>query len=216
MTTNQPPGAVEDEYRTMSGEAESEIRILGSRFIARAFPVTSAEVFDAILAATRREHYNATHHCSAWRCGFDGRSFRASDDGEPAGTAGRRILGTIDHHGLTNTGIIVIRYFGGTKLGTGGLARAYTEAADAAIASGGIDVRHRHVDCLLTFPYDLSREIHHILESHGAEITMRDYLDVMRYGVRIRLARHAALAAALHEHAWKGVLLELKDASPEA
>jgi uncharacterized YigZ family protein len=194
-----------DTYQTIEHESEAEIKILASRFIAFAQPLLNVDEFDRFIVALRKRHHSATHHCWAWRLGYDGAESRFSDDGEPAGTAGKRILGAIDHHHLTNTGIVVVRYFGGTKLGTGGLARAYAEAAEEAIAANTIITRYIEKRLRLEFPYDMSRSIHHILESNGAEIIEREYLEQTRYTVSVRAANYQQLLSSLREGAWKGV-----------
>ena len=114
----------------------------GSRFLAFAFPVESEAEVKEILSRIRKEYHDARHHCSAFRLGLDGSQWRASDDGEPAGSAGRPILGQIDSAGLSDVLVVVVRYFGGIKLGIPGLIRAYrTATADAlqnAVVTGKI------------------------------------------------------------------------------
>lgn len=117
-------------YRTADTVCEFEIdKVKGSRFLAKLWPVRDVAEAQEMLAARRTEHRDATHHCWAYRLGLDPESRRFSDDGEPAGTAGRPILQEIDGRRLTNVLLVVTRYYGGTKLGTGGLLRAYSEAA---------------------------------------------------------------------------------------
>lgn len=123
---------VEDTYKTISDKAEGLYKEKGSKFIALAFPVTSEDEVKEILASLRKEYHDARHHCYSYIIGFKGEHWRANDDGEPSGTAGRPIHGQIQSFNLTNTLIVVIRYFGGTKLGVSGLINAYkTSAADA-------------------------------------------------------------------------------------
>ena len=121
-----------DQYRSIEAPAEGLFKDNGSRFIALAYPVeTEAEVKE-ILQGLRREYHDARHHCYAFRLGYRGDVFRASDDGEPSGSAGRPILGQIDAAGLSDVLVVVVRYFGGIKLGIPGLIRAYkTSTADA-------------------------------------------------------------------------------------
>ena len=115
-----------------------ELKIKGSRFIGDIFPAASKEEADHYLVGIRKEFYDATHHCYAYRLGINGEYVRAADDGEPAGTAGKPILLALSSKELTNSLIVVTRYYGGTNLGTGGLARAYQEAAQLAIAGAEI------------------------------------------------------------------------------
>lgn len=182
----QQDDPADDSFLTVAGREDTEIKITGSRFLSYAIPCGDADSFAAALDALRREHYNATHHCFAWRIGYDGTEFRYSDDGEPSGTAGKRILGAIDRLDLTDVGIVVVRYFGGTKLGVGGLARAYTYAADAVLARCVIERRYLTDTLLLAFPYDVTSQVHHVLELHGVDILDRAYLDDTQYTIRVR------------------------------
>ena len=122
----------QDTYLSIATPSEGLFKDQGSRFLAFAYPVeTEAEVKE-ILSRIRKEYHDARHHCSAFRLGLDGAQWRASDDGEPAGSAGRPILGQIDSAGLSDVLVVVVRYFGGIKLGIPGLIRAYrTATADA-------------------------------------------------------------------------------------
>ncbi len=125
-----------DTYRTLAVAGTGLYKDRGSRFVAYAFPVESEEEALGHLERLRKEHPKARHHCFAWRLGTEGRRFRFNDDSEPAGTAGRPILGQIDAAGLTNVVVIVVRYFGGTLLGTSGLIRAYRQSAAEALRQG--------------------------------------------------------------------------------
>jgi uncharacterized YigZ family protein len=187
----QHDSSPDDSFLTVAGREDTEIKITGSRFLSYAIPCGDAATFTTALDALRREHYNATHHCFAWRIGYEGTDFRYSDDGEPSGTAGRRILGAIDRLGLTDVGIVVVRYFGGTKLGVGGLARAYTDASDAVLSRCVIERRHLTDTFLITFPYDVTSQVHHVLELHGVEVLDRAYLDDTRYTIRVRRSLRA-------------------------
>jgi len=123
-----------DEYARVSTEARATIKEQRSEFIGITFPAPTQADFDAALARIEREHFDATHHCWAWRRVEEG-ELRAhgSDAGEPTGTAGRPILQAIESASLLDTGVVVVRYYGGVKLGTGGLARAYRDAARAVL-----------------------------------------------------------------------------------
>jgi uncharacterized YigZ family protein len=134
-----PRGDAEsDSRRVPVREGRAEIREKGSRFFGFAALAASPEAAEAFLEKLRREHHDATHVAFAWRFGGGGaESARSSDDGEPSGTAGRPIASAIAAAGLTDVAVAVVRYFGGTKLGTGGLARAYREAAAAAVEGCG-------------------------------------------------------------------------------
>ena len=122
-----------DYYKTIEQEGFAEFKDKGSRFLGYAFPIKTADDFKAKLADLKKEHPKAVHHCFAFRLGLDGNSYRSNDDGEPSGTAGKPILGQIDSLGLTNIGIVVVRYFGGTLLGVPGLINAYKTTSSFAI-----------------------------------------------------------------------------------
>lgn len=124
--------SVSDTYKSIEAVSEGLFKDQGSRFIALAYPVETEDEVKAIVSSLKREYHDARHHCYAFRLGLNGEPWRASDDGEPAGSAGRPILGQIDSAGLSDILVVVIRYFGGIKLGIPGLIRAYkTSTADA-------------------------------------------------------------------------------------
>ncbi|MBW6458807.1 MAG: YigZ family protein [FCB group bacterium] len=118
------------KFLTISAPVKSILKVKGSKFLGFAYPVEKEDEINSILASLRKQYYDATHHCYAWQLGF-GKDiiFRYHDDGEPSGTAGKPIRMAISHRELTNILIVSVRYFGGTKLGTGGLARAYGQSA---------------------------------------------------------------------------------------
>ncbi len=118
-----------DTYKTIGGAAEGLYKEKGSKFIAYAFPVSNELQIREIITRLKKEHHSARHHCFAWRLGSDLQLHRVNDDGEPNGTAGRPILGQIQHRELTDILVIVVRYFGGILLGTSGLTNAYKQAA---------------------------------------------------------------------------------------
>ena len=123
-----------DIYYTIAKKERTEIKIKGSRFIATASYAETKEKALEFLEQMRSEFFDATHNCFAWRIGHDGMQFRAGDDGEPSGSAGKPILFSINKYNVSDIVIVVTRYFGGTKLGVGGLARAYSDAAKEVLA----------------------------------------------------------------------------------
>jgi uncharacterized YigZ family protein len=123
----------QDYYTTIDQGSRAEYRDRGSLFIGLTFPVSSVDEFKEKLAEVKKEHPKAAHHCFAYRIGLDNNLYRASDDGEPSGTAGKPILGQIDSRGLTNILLVVVRYFGGTLLGVPGLINAYKTTATLAL-----------------------------------------------------------------------------------
>lgn len=153
-----------DHFLTIEAPATGEFRDRGSKFIAYAFPATSETEALELLEPVRREHPKARHYCYAYRLGLDGNRFRANDDGEPSGTAGRPILGQIDSFGLTDVFIVVVRYFGGTLLGTSGLIQAYRETAAQALSQARIVERVIEDRFTLCFEYALMGNVMSAIE----------------------------------------------------
>jgi uncharacterized YigZ family protein len=142
-----------DRYFTITRRSEGLYKDKGSKFLAFAVPVATQEETKAVIAAFRKEFYDARHVCYAYVLGADGEDYRANDDGEPSGTAGKPILGQIRSAGITNVAVVVVRYFGGVLLGTGGLVAAYKNAAADAIATAEIVEREVLVQMAFTFDY---------------------------------------------------------------
>ncbi|NDC77849.1 MAG: YigZ family protein [Chitinophagia bacterium] len=161
-------------YITIEEESTAEFTDRGSRFLAYALPIPSEEAFRDRLRGLRKDHPKAAHHCFAWRLGTDGHRFRASDDGEPPGSAGRPILGQLDSRGVTNAGIIVVRYFGGTLLGVPGLIHAYRSAA--ALALQIVPLVEKPIEDLwrLDFDYTLVNEVMTVLKRHGCTLVRQE------------------------------------------
>jgi len=158
-------------YFTLEKESVAEFKDRGSRFIAFAFPVNTADDFKKRLREIKEEHPKAVHHCFAYRIGIDGNNLpagrqdsRSSDDGEPSGTAGRPILGQIDSRELTNTAIVVARYFGGTLLGVPGLIHAYKTAASFALQSVPITRKPVLINYTLQFDYTIMNDVMRVIK----------------------------------------------------
>ncbi len=175
-----------DAYLTIRRLVEAELIERRSRFLASARPVESQDEAASFLNDLRKIHYTAAHHCSAWRVGADGRTFRSGDDGEPSGSAGRRILGAIDKFGLTGVVVVVTRWFGGIKLGTGGLAQAYSRAAELALAGAEIERKWLLVPVRISFPWDSTRQAHAVIDRFEAIILARNYGDTPLYEVAVK------------------------------
>ncbi len=168
---------MKDHYQTIDSPTEGMYKEKGSKFIAYAFPIHSREDAAARIVDVKKLHIKARHHCFAWRLGYVGDLFRAADDGEPSGTAGKPILGQIDKLELTNVMVIVVRYFGGTLLGTSGLIRSYREATIDAFAKAKI-VTHPILDIYqLTFGYDLMSNVMGAVKKSGFEIVKQAFTD---------------------------------------
>ena len=142
-----------ETYSTIERPSMAEFKDRGSKFIAYAFPVQSVEDFKQRLNEIKKEHPKATHHCFAYRIGTDGNNFRVSDDGEPSGSAGRPILGQIDSKQLTDTLVIVVRYFGGSLLGIPGLINAYKSATALSLQLTPVVTKSIEVMFQVQFPY---------------------------------------------------------------
>lgn len=149
-----------DVYTTLWAPTVGEYKEKGSKFLAFAYPLDGEGQVAEIIERLRHAHIKARHYCYAYRIGTDGNRFRANDDGEPSGTAGKPIMAQIQSHGLTNVIVVVVRYFGGIKLGAGGLAQAYKEAAREALCRAETVVRYVSDDFMVAFGYD---QMGHIL-----------------------------------------------------
>lgn len=188
-----------DVYVSVARPSEVETKVLGSRFIGRAWPVASEEAIQQLLAERRRIEYTATHHCSAFRLGPDARVFRASDDGEPSGTAGAPILRQIEARDLTDTLVVVTRYFGGTKLGTGGLIRAYGEAAALTLDAAGQREHIRRERVTLSFDYADTSPALHTLGRFDTETAATRYGDRTEMDVLVRASQVDDLVGAFRD-----------------
>lgn len=175
-----------DTFRTIRALSTAAMKVKGSRFLAEAVPVTTAEAAEAHIETVRKREYSATHHCTAYRVGPRGQTFRYNDDGEPSGTAGPPILRQIDGRELTNTMVIVTRYYGGTKLGTGGLVRAYGEAASLALDASTIVKRVLRDRLRVRFAYDDTSPAMHTIHQYDAEIVDTHYAEETEFVVAVR------------------------------
>jgi uncharacterized YigZ family protein len=183
---NEADPIMSDTYRTLAETATAEIKVVDSRFIADAFPVESVEAAEAQIESVRAREHQARHHCTAYRIGVEGDTFRYNDDGEPSGTAGPPILRHIDGRELTNTLVVVTRYFGGTKLGTGGLVRAYGDAADAVLDRATIVERIVRTPIRIRFDYADTTPANRVLRQFDTEVQARDFSDVTELTVGVR------------------------------
>mgnify|MGYP001627233333 FL=1 len=164
-----------NSYRTLNGLSEGLYKEKGSKFIAYAVPCYSEEEAKEYLNAWRKEHHQARHVCYAYRFGADKKVFRTNDDGEPNNSAGVPILGQIQSVDLTNVLVGVVRYFGGTKLGVGGLIHAYKTAAREAIDNGEIVEKELHEQFHLEFSYNEMPDVMRVVKSLGLEVINPDF-----------------------------------------
>jgi uncharacterized YigZ family protein len=160
----------EDYYFTIESTAVAEFKDRGSKFIAYSFPIKNTNDFKKHLQDLKKEHPKAVHHCFAYRIGTDGNTFRMSDDGEPSGTAGKPILGQIDSKNLTDTLIVVVRYFGGTLLGVPGLINAYKSASSLVLQCTPVVQKAIEINYELQFNYTEMNDVMRIIKQFNCSI----------------------------------------------
>ena len=177
-----------DAYRSIAARSEGLFKDNGSRFIALAFPVETEDQVREIVASLRKEYHDARHHCYAYRLGYRGDRFRANDDGEPSGSAGRPILGQIDSMGLSDVLVVVVRYFGGIKLGIPGLIRAYRTSTTDALGRAEIVEKVAGKRFRLTFDYLSMNGVMKVLKDLGLSPAGQDFGLQCSLEVRVRLA----------------------------
>lgn len=174
MDNSSENQSISDSYFTLAKNSEGQFKDRGSKFLYFGFRVTSEEEIKVQLATLRKTYFDASHHCYAWVLGRDGLHFRANDDGEPNHSAGDPILGQIRSNQLTNILIVVVRYFGGTKLGVSGLIQAYKMAAALAIEENEIIQEWVKLKLELTFPYPAMNEVMKVVKAHNLEILAQE------------------------------------------
>jgi uncharacterized YigZ family protein len=169
-----------ERFATVRGYGRREIVIRKSRFIGHARPVESEEEAVAFIEEIKKKHWDATHNCSAYVVGERDEWQKASDDGEPSGTAGKPILEVIKHRGLKNVAVVVTRYFGGILLGAGGLVRAYTDGAVAGIEAAGPVVKVLHREVIVDIDYTWYGKLENELRSRAIRIGDTTFTDRVR------------------------------------
>lgn len=166
---------MEDTYKTIEGQSESVYTEKRSKFIAIAIPVRTLAEIKQYLEEYQKKHYDARHVCYAYMLGAERKDFRANDNGEPSGTAGKPILGQINSNELTDILVIVVRYFGGIKLGTSGLIVAYRTAAAQAIAEATVIEKTVDQDVTVAFEYPFMNDVMRIVKEESPEILEQSY-----------------------------------------
>ncbi len=161
-------------YNSIEKKSVAEFKDRGSRFIAYAYPLKDVKDFKEKLAALKKEHPKAVHHCFAYRLGLDGNNYRVSDDGEPSGTAGKPILGQIDSRQLTNVLIVVVRYFGGTLLGVPGLINAYKSATALALQVTPVVARPVLINYRVQFDYTQMNEVMKVVKQFDCAVLKQE------------------------------------------
>ncbi len=194
-------------YWSPSAPARSEFREQSSLFIGCLSPAASEDEAALFLRSLRREFHDATHHCWAYRMGWaEGLRSRCSDDGEPSRTAGAPILAALESRDVSDASLVVVRYFGGVKLGTGGLARAYRRAAVAALEAADLEARALWEDWLVSLPYAAQGALRRAAAAAGVELGDAIYDELLAFTARVPLGSADRFSAALRElsEAWKG------------
>lgn len=184
-------------YQTIKALSEGFYKEKGSKFLAFAVPVQSEEEVKAFIAQKRKEHHLAVHVCSAFRLGADKKLYRASDDGEPSNSAGPPILGQIQAFDLTNILIAVVRYYGGTNLGVGGLISAYRTAAKEALEAAQIVKKEEEIQFSIQFPYEKLYLVMDLLKKANVEIVQQSLDSECSLLLRIELSSSKIIQAQL-------------------
>ena len=186
-----------DTYNTLGDEAEALYKDKGSKFLSCAYPVRSEAEIKEHLDALHKRYYDATHHCYAWRLGPKGESFRANDDGEPSSTAGRPILGQLLSKEVTYALIVVVRYFGGTKLGVPGLIEAYKTSAALVLENAVIEQRTVDIETKIRFSYLAMNDVMRIVKEMQPQIIDQQFDNLCTMTLAIRQSRSEQLLERL-------------------
>jgi len=185
-----------DIYRTIAKRSEGTYSELRSKFLAFALPVRSAEEALALVAGFQKEYFDARHVCWAYRLGAEGEEYRSNDNGEPSGTAGKPILGQIVSAELSDVLVVVVRYFGGVKLGTSGLIVAYRTAAAEALAAAEVIERTVDEQFTMGFSYEQMNTVMRVIKEYSPTIVSQEYEG---NEVRMTLSLRQSLVAPFKE-----------------
>jgi uncharacterized YigZ family protein len=180
----------EDTYKTVVGSFEAVIKERSSKFLALAYHVESADEVREIMEPLRKKFYDATHHCYAYRIGYKGEEWRANDDGEPSGTAGKPILGQLLSRDITNTLVVVVRWFGGTKLGVPGLIETYRESTQAVLDVCRVEERTVDRVVSIRYPFESMNGVMKAVKAVEPRIVEQafDNMCSMKLAVRLSMA----------------------------
>lgn len=190
---------MDDSYKTIAARSEGLYTEKRSKFIAMAIPVRTLDEVKEHLTAINKQYYDARHACYAYVLGPERKDFRANDNGEPSGTAGRPILGQINSLELTDILLVVVRYFGGIKLGTSGLYAAYKEAAAEALRAAAIIEKTVDEDVVIRFEYPFMNEVMRIVKEEGPELVSQGFDNDCLMTLRIRRSLMPRLKARLEK-----------------
>lgn len=196
-------------YLTLARRSEGIYKEKGSKFLAFAFPVNSETEIKERLDAIRKEYFDARHHCFAWALGPERKKYRVSDDGEPNHSAGDPIFGQIRAHNLTNTLVIVVRYFGGVKLGVGGLIHAYKAAAEDALTNNNIIELELVSQVEIAFDFAATAEVMRMVKDFDLKIVGQQYDDSCRIQAEVSARNYAPFAEKVQLLSAMGVTILL-------
>ena len=186
-------------YKTLIKEAQEAFIVNKSRFIGHGCPCETEEAALAFLARMRAEYRDATHNCYAYIIGANMGVMRYSDDGEPGGTAGMPIIEVMKARGVTNAAVVVTRYFGGVLLGAGGLVRAYSQGAAAALNASGVGVMHPTARYLMEVAYPMLSRVDYFLKDAPVRVEDKAFTDVITYTLTVRCADEAGFLARVRD-----------------
>ena len=186
-----------DSYKTIARAAETTYRQLSSKFLVYAYPVETETEIKENLDALRKRWFDATHHCYAWRLGPHGEQFRANDDGEPSSTAGKPILGQLLSNEVTNCLVVVVRYFGGTKLGVPGLIAAYKESTAQVLAECEIIEKTVDVTVDVEFSYFVMNDVMRIVKELQPRVVSQDFDNACKMRLLVRESESEVLIGRL-------------------
>lgn len=188
-----------DTYLTLARPSEAIFREKMSKFLAFAHPASTVEEAKAVIAQYQKKYFDARHVCWAYMLGFERTDFQSNDNGEPSGTAGKPILGQINSFGLTDTVIVVVRYFGGIKLGTSGLIAAYRETARLALEEAEIVERKvmKHIE--FTFPYLSMNDVMRLVKQSNLEILSQQFDNACAMALAVRADDYDTLTSRLSD-----------------
>ena len=200
-----------DTYKTIAAPVEEVIfKEKSSKFLGYAFPVTSEEEIKAHLEAVKKAHFSARHWCYAWQLGYGRHQrYRANDDGEPSGTAGLPIYGQIQSFELTNVLVIVVRYFGGIKLGVGGLVQAYKTTAQLTLQETEIEEKLITEELVINFDYPLMNKVMRIVKEQNLTVTAQHLTESCELHLAIRQSDYAKVEEIFNN--LYGVVLVIRD-----
>jgi uncharacterized YigZ family protein len=192
-------------FKTIEAATSGLYKEKGSKFISFAFPVGSEEEIDGRLKEVKKEYFDARHHCYAYMLGADRKKFRANDDGEPNHSAGDPILGQIRSKGITNVLVIVVRYFGGVKLGVSGLITAYKSAAEDCLGKAVIIERHLFKSLILEYEYALTPDVMRLVKEFNLTIVNQSFEGKSRLELQYPISVEEFLLQKLSTLERKGV-----------